>query len=62
MLHVFFFYVSVCLQLFLYSYFYVSPSLYMDVFFNLPISKIIHMYLQIKDWFLYVYVDNSWDW
>ena len=57
MLQVFFFMFQ-----FTYSYFYVSPSLYMDVFFNLLISKIIHMYLQIKDWFLYVYVDNSWDW
>ena len=29
---------------FAYSYFYVSPSLYMAVYFNLPISKIIHTY------------------
>ena len=35
---------------------------YMDVYFNLPISKIILIYIQIEDWFLYVYVDNFWDW
>ena len=33
---------------------------YMDVYFNLPISKTIHIYIQIKDWFLYV--DNFWTW
>ena len=35
---------------------------YMDVYFNLPISKNFHIYIQIKDWFLCVYVDYFWDW
>ena len=29
---------------------------YMDVYLNLPISKIIHIYIQIKDWFFYMYM------
>ena len=45
-----------------YSYFYTVIFMfhlpYMDVYFNLQISKIIHIYIQIKTDFLYVYVDN----
>ena len=45
---------------FAYSYFYTVIFMfhlpYMDVYFNLPISKIIHIYIQIKDWFFYLYM------
>ena len=48
---------------FAYSYFYTVIFIfhlpYMDVYFNLPISKIIHIYIyKLKTDFLYVYDDN----
>ena len=33
---------------------------YMDVYFNLPVSK--NKYTNKRLIFLYVYVDNFWDW